>query len=121
MATTHNLDGNLDQLQVTVTEPDWIAIQASEHFQEMRRSLKRFIIPVTAGFLTWYAVFVLMTAYARGFMATRVIGNINVAIVMGLLQFLSTFVIAALYERHSSAKLDPIAERVRLEVEGGQW
>ncbi len=110
-----------EALQVVVTEPDWLAIQASEDFQQMRSSLKRFILPVTIGFLSWYAVFVLMTAYARGFMAKQVIGNINVAIVMGLLQFLSTFVIAAFYERHSTKALDPVAARVRAEVEGGQW
>ena len=110
-----------EALHVVVTEPDWLAVQASEDFQQMRNSLKRFILPVTIGFLSWYAVFVLMTAYARGFMSQQVIGNINVAIVMGLLQFLSTFVIAAFYERHSTKKLDPVAARVRAEIEAGQW
>jgi uncharacterized membrane protein (DUF485 family) len=119
VSTTQDTDSN--QLEVVQTEPDWTAIQASEHFQAMRSSLKHFILPVTIGFLAWYALFVLLTAYARDFMATQVIGNINVAIVMGLLQFASTFAIAALYERHSSATLDPIAARVRDEVEAGQW
>ena len=42
-------------------------------------------------------------------MSTRVVGNINVALILGLLQFASTFLIAWLYSRHAAAKLDPLA------------
>ena len=50
-------------------------------------------------------------------MDARVIGNINVAVVFGLLQFASTFVIAYLYERYSSKRLDPLADKLRDEFE----
>ena len=42
---------------------------------------------MTVAFFLWYALYVLLSAYARGFMGTKVIGNINVALVFGLLQF----------------------------------
>ena len=35
------------------------------------------------------------------------------AVVFGLLQFLSTFVIAYLYARHANRALDPLATRLR--------
>ena len=44
-------------------------------------------------------------------MNTQVIGNINVALVFGLLQFVSTFLIAYLYARYSTKNLDPLADQ----------
>jgi uncharacterized membrane protein (DUF485 family) len=42
-------------------------------------------------------------------MDTKLVGNINVALVFGLLQFLSTFLIAFLYSKHANRNLDPLA------------
>ena len=63
--------------------------------------------------MVWYVTYVIFNNWARGFMATPVVGNINVAVVFGLLQFLSTFVIAFLYSRHANKELDPLATRLR--------
>jgi uncharacterized membrane protein (DUF485 family) len=43
-----------------------------------------------------------------------------VALVFGLLQFVSTFLIAWLYSRYASRRLDPLAEQLRGRVEGHQ-
>ena len=65
-----------------------------------RRTLRRFVFPMTVAFFLWYALYVILSAYARDFMGTRLFGsNINIALVFGLLQFVSTFVIAWLYAR----------------------
>ena len=93
-------------------------VQASEEFQGLKRTLRRFIFPATIGFLAWYLLYVLMSAYARDFMATKLVGNINVAYVFGLLQFLSTFVIAFVYSRYADKHLDPTADRIRHRLEG---
>ena len=50
-------------------------------------------------------------------MDTRVIGNINLAVVFGLLQFASTFLIAYLYSRYSTKNLDPLADKLNDEFE----
>ena len=47
-----------------------------------------------------------------------VLGTINVGLVLGLLQFVSTFAIATLYVRYANTHLDPAAERLRRQVEG---
>jgi uncharacterized membrane protein (DUF485 family) len=93
-------------------------IQALPEFQQLKRNLRRFVFPMTVAFLAWYLLFVLMTAYSRDFMGHKLLGNINVAYVFGLLQFLSTFLIAWLYSRYADRKLDPIADRLRHEIEG---
>ena len=60
-------------------------------------------------FLLWYFLYVLMSTFAEDFMATKVVGNINVALIFGLLQFLSTFLIAYMYSRYANKNFDPIA------------
>ena len=71
------------------------------------------------GFFAWYALYVILSAYARDFMGTKLFGNINVALVLGLLQFASTFIIAWLYARHADRKIDPLADELRARVESG--
>jgi uncharacterized membrane protein (DUF485 family) len=91
--------------------------QGSTEFQELRRRFRRFAFPMTAAFLAWYLLYVVLSGWARDFMGTQVVGFINVALVFGLLQFVSTFLIAWLYARHAERSLDPLADRVRAEIE----
>jgi uncharacterized membrane protein (DUF485 family) len=97
---------------------DWEAVQASPDFVELRRRLRRFVFPMTGLFLVWYLAYVLLADYAHGFMSTKVFGNINVALILGLLQFVSTFVITMLYVRYANKELDPKATKIREELEG---
>jgi uncharacterized membrane protein (DUF485 family) len=86
-------------------------------FVELRRRYRRFAFPATVAFMVWYITYVICNNWARDFMDTQVVGNINVALVFGLLQFVSTFVIAYLYARYSTKNLDPLADQLRNEFE----
>lgn len=97
---------------------DFVAAQASPEFQELRNRLRRFIFPMAALFLLWYLGYVLLGAYAHDFMATRVVGDINIGLLLGLGQFASTFLITALYVRFANRELDPRAAALRAELEG---
>ncbi|WP_055482330.1 DUF485 domain-containing protein [Sphaerimonospora mesophila] len=92
-------------------------IQAGERFQELRRRHRSWAFPMTVAFLVWYLLYVLMSGFARDFMSTRLFGHFNVALLFGILQFVSTFLITWLYSRHAAAKLDPIADELRAEEE----
>ncbi|WP_369830425.1 DUF485 domain-containing protein [Mycobacterium sp. E2327] len=94
-----------------------MTIQASPEFAELRRRLRRFVFPMTAIFLAWYAAYVLLGAFAHDFMATKVFGNVNVGLLIGLGQFLTTFIITGLYVRFADRELDPRAAAIR--AEGG--
>ncbi|MFB9962308.1 DUF485 domain-containing protein [Sinosporangium siamense] len=72
---------------------------------------------MTAAFLGWYLLYVVLSGFARDFMGVKLLGNINVALVFGVLQFVSTFLIAWAYSRHAERKLDPLADKLRHEVE----
>ncbi|MCV7419750.1 DUF485 domain-containing protein [Mycobacterium yunnanensis] len=95
-------------------------MQSSPEFQELRSRLRRFVFPMTAFFLVWYATYVLLGAFAHDFMAIRVFGNVNVGLLIGLGQFVSTFVITGLYVRFANRELDPRAAAIRAEMEGTQ-
>jgi len=101
--------------------PDrYVVVQRSDEFAGLRKALRGFVFPMTVAFFLWYALYVILSAYARGFMGTKLVGNINVALVFGLLQFVSTFLIAWLYSRYADRNLDPVADRIRAELENGE-
>ena len=92
-------------------------IHATDEFAELKRSYLRFVVPLTVAFMAWYLLYVLMSNYAGDFMDNKVFGNINVALVFGLLQFVSTFGIAIWYARFAAQRMDPIADRLRDEYD----
>ncbi|MEU2663973.1 DUF485 domain-containing protein [Micromonospora sp. NPDC007220] len=95
----------------------YLTVQRSDEFAGLRRTLRGFIFPMTVAFFLWYALYVILSAYARDFMGTKLFGsNINIALVFGLLQFVSTFLIAWLYSRFADRKIDPVADRIRAEI-----
>jgi uncharacterized membrane protein (DUF485 family) len=93
-------------------------VQASPEFEDLRGRLRRFVFPMSVAFLVWYLAYVLLATFAPAFMATKVSGNITVGLLIGLLQFVSTFAITTLYVKYANTKLDPAAERLRVEIEG---
>jgi uncharacterized membrane protein (DUF485 family) len=98
----------------------FLEIQASPEFQELRKKHHRFVFPMSAFFLLWYALYVVLGAFAHDFMAFKLIGNINVGLIMGLSQFVTTFVIAGLYVWFANRRLDPLAAAIRQKLEGSR-
>ena len=90
-------------------DPVYDRLAAEPDFIELRRRYRGFVFPATVAFLSWYLLYVLMSNWATDFMSKQVVGNINVALIFGLLQFATTFFLAWLYSRFSTARLDPLA------------
>jgi uncharacterized membrane protein (DUF485 family) len=88
-------------------------VQQSEEFGRLRHAVRSFVFPMTVAFFLWYLLYVILSAYARGFMSAKIVGNINVALVFGLLQFVSTFLIAWYYSRYAAQKIDPLADKIK--------
>ncbi|MDT9685487.1 DUF485 domain-containing protein [Streptomyces sp. TRM76323] len=95
----------------------FLRTQESEEFGELRRTYRSFAFPLTVAFIAWYLLYVLLSNYAGGLMGTKVVGNINVALVLGIAQFVTTFLIAWFYARHAAVKLDPKAEAIKTRME----
>jgi uncharacterized membrane protein (DUF485 family) len=113
--------GSISDLGHQRSVDPWSAAQTSADFAVLRSRLRWFVFPMTAFFLAWYFAYVLLGAFAPRFMATPVAGNINIGLVFGLLQFVSTFAITTMYVRFANHKLDPVSDRIREQVEGRAW
>ena len=86
-------------------------------FQEIRRSYRTFVFPATAVFLGWYLLYVTAQAAAPDLMRHQVAGPFSVAWLLGLLQFVSTFLITWLYSRNARTKRDRAALGLRWDTQ----
>ncbi len=93
-------------------DPAYDHLHTSPTFVELRRRYRGFVFPATVAFLTWYLLYVVLSNWAHDFMSTQLWGNINVALVFGLLQFATTFLLAWVYSRFSTSRLDPLARKL---------
>jgi len=96
------------------------AVRASRDFWTLRRRFGSFIVPACVLFIFWYFLFVIIAVFAPGFMRIHVFGDINVGLCFGVLQFASTFAIAASYRLWARRRLDPLSDRLRHRLEGGR-
>ena len=103
--------------QAGISTTDFESIQASPPFQELKKRHRSFVFPVAIGFLVWYFAYVLLAAYANEFMATPVFGNVNIGVLLGLGQFVTTFAITTWYVSFANRRLDPAADDIRHELE----
>jgi uncharacterized membrane protein (DUF485 family) len=95
----------------------YLQVQRSAAFQEVRRRYRRFVIPGVAVFFTWYLAYVVAATTAPGLMARHVAGAVNVAMLAGLGQFLSTFVLTWAYARHARLRRDRAALDLRWDTQ----
>ena len=100
-------------------DPIYDRLHATPEFAELRHRYRSFVIPATVAFLAWYLLYVVLSNWAGDFMSTQVVGNINVALVFGLLQFVTTFGLAWYYAHYSQSKLDPLARQLDAEYRKG--
>jgi uncharacterized membrane protein (DUF485 family) len=100
--------------QASRHDPVYDELHESADFVELRRRFRTFVFPATAVFLGWYLLYVVMSNWADDFMSTKVVGHINVGLLFGLLQFVSTFVIAYVYTKFMNRNVDQLARDVEL-------
>ena len=67
--------------------------------------------------MVWYFAYVLLAAYAHDFMSIKVWDNINIGLILGLLQFVTTFGITTWYVTYANRRLDPQAAVIRQRLE----
>ena len=98
---------------------DWEAIEASPEFQELVKKRKSFVVPGTIFFLTWYMGFILLVAYAEGFMSESVYEGLTVGYCLALTQFLMVVVLGIWYLRKSDRDFDPLRADIVRKWGGG--
>jgi uncharacterized membrane protein (DUF485 family) len=99
-------------------DDQYMAVQATPEFQALRKKFRGFVFPMTAFFLAWYFLYVLLSIFASDFMNKALFGKITIGLVFGLLQFVTTFAITFIYARWANRDLDPAADAVGATLDG---
>ncbi|MFJ3597197.1 MULTISPECIES: DUF485 domain-containing protein [unclassified Streptomyces] len=95
----------------------YLEVHRSEAFREVRRRYRRFVVPAALAFLLWYLGYVVAATTAPALMARPVAGAVNVAMVAGLGQFLTTFLLTWAYARHARLRRDRAALDLRWDTQ----
>lgn len=90
---------------------DWVAAERSPEFRELVTRRRRFVVPATVGFLTWYLGFIILAGYAPDFMGESIYEGLTVGYVLALTQFVMVWGLGWLYLRQADRVFDPLAER----------
>jgi uncharacterized membrane protein (DUF485 family) len=91
----------------------WEALASSPEFRRLIMAKRNFIIPATIFFLVYYFALPLGNGLAPSLMNTKVIGNINLAYLFALSEFVMAWILAAIYIRRANRVFDPLAAAVR--------
>lgn len=95
----------------------YLEVHRSEAFREVRRRYRRFVAPAALAFLLWYLAYVVAATTAPALMARPVVGAVNVAMVAGLGQFLTAFLLTWAYARHARLRRDRAALDLRWDTQ----
>jgi uncharacterized membrane protein (DUF485 family) len=97
----------------------WDKIAESKEFQDLMATKKTFIVPAFVFFLVYYFALPVLVGYAPQFMSTKVIGQVNLAYLFALSQFLVAWVIAGLYVKAAN-NFDRLAKDILDKSENGK-
>jgi uncharacterized membrane protein (DUF485 family) len=99
---------------------DWTAIEGSAEFRELTGGRRRFSAVAGALGVGTGVLYIALSAFARDFMGTQVIGSISLAFLGGILLILLTWAITFAYMRRSAREWEPLEERIRAAATPGQ-
>ncbi len=101
-----------------LTPSDWDALASDPEFRELMAARRRFVLPATVFFALFYLALPISIALAPAAMSAPVIGPLTRAYAFALAQFVTSWLLLALYMRAASrwdAHAARIAERARTE------
>jgi uncharacterized membrane protein (DUF485 family) len=103
------------------TNTQWDKIAASQQFKDLMATKKIFIVPAFIFFVVYYFALPVLVGYAPNFMATKVIGNVNIAYLFALSQFAVAWIIAGLYVKAAN-DFDRLSKDIidKADVQGGK-
>jgi len=94
-------------------EVHWEGLEQTPEFRELVRRRMRFVLPATIFFLVYYFLLPLGNGLAPDFMKTKVFGQVNIAYLFALSEFVMAWVLAWLYIRKANTVFDGLAAKVR--------
>lgn len=80
---------------------DWAAIERDDEFRTLVAAKRRFIVPATVFFILYYFALPLLVGYRPELMSTDVVGEVNLAYLFSLSQFVMAWILMAMYVRRA--------------------
>lgn len=90
---------------------DWERVAATDEFRALLTAKLKFVVPATIFFVIYYFALPVLVGYAPRLMETKVLGEVNLAYLFALSQFLMAWILAALYLR-AAERFDDMAGRL---------
>jgi uncharacterized membrane protein (DUF485 family) len=91
---------------------DWTAIAADPKFRALHRRKTRFLTTLMLCSIAGYLLLPVGAAYCPELFARRVLGEVNVGILVALLEFVVAWGVAVLYTRRANADFDRMAREI---------
>jgi uncharacterized membrane protein (DUF485 family) len=86
-------------------------------FQELVRTRSGFAWTLSAAMLVIYLGFILLVAFARDLMATKIGGGVtSLGIVLGLVVIVSAFVLTGIYVQRANSRFDDLTRDLTREI-----
>ena len=100
---------------MAVNETD--GIMNNPRFQELVRERTSFAWTLSIVMLVIYYGFILLVAFGKGFLATKIGGGVtSVGIIIGLAVIISAFVLTGIYTQRANSRFDELTEKLTREL-----
>ena len=87
------------------------------NFKTLVHERTRFGVTLTIVMLVIYYGFILLVAFGKGFLATKIGGGVTtIGMVIGLAVILSAFVLTGIYTQRANSRYDDLAEKLRKDL-----
>jgi uncharacterized membrane protein (DUF485 family) len=96
---------------------DFRRIEASAEFRELVSRRKRFLTIASTVVFGEFGLYLLLAAYAPGFMGTQIVDGLPVAWLAAMAQIFLTWGLTWAYLRASEGEFEPLEERARRQAE----
>lgn len=100
------------------TAAEWREMQQNPEFLDLKKTFRSFTFPMSIAFFVWYLFYVIFATYQPELMGKDMFMGMNLGIVLGLLQFVTTFIITAIYIKFANKNIEPKAAHIREVMEG---
>ncbi|WP_338900571.1 DUF485 domain-containing protein [Streptomyces sp. TG1A-60] len=95
-------------------------VHAHPEFRSISAAYRRFGAWATGLSVGGFLSYVLLSSFVPGVMNQRLIGHLTLGLALGLAQFAVMGATAYLYVRHMRRNIDPVARRLRAQLEDRQ-
>ncbi|WP_379967797.1 DUF485 domain-containing protein [Ectobacillus sp. sgz5001026] len=106
------------EFQEEINENDYTRVAASREFKQLLQVKKKFIVPITLFFLSFYFLLPILTSYSK-ILNTSAVGAITWAWIFAFAQFIMTWALCIVYSKKART-FDRLSEKIVKQLDDGR-